>query len=177
MSANAARASARLALVVLILASQASAAGSGGERADPNRLFIIQRGVNANIVVYDAVRRADGRLDPDHPVAAYWLMKADRGQREELNPIERAEAYGFAVAGGAPGSVTITLKALKDRPIQVRATRRSVFAVTRIAGRPAVLRRVFVQTEKDHPLEVEYIELFGRALHGRAALHERMKPG
>ncbi|TAM54924.1 MAG: DUF4833 domain-containing protein, partial [Acidobacteria bacterium] len=67
--------------------------------------------------------------------------------------------------------------ALKDRPIQIRASGARAVAVTRIAGRDAVLRRVFVRTEKDHPLKVRYVELLGVALRGGKAVRERIKPG
>lgn len=144
--------------------------------ADRNRLFVIARSVNANVVVYDAVRRKDGRLDSADPVKAYWLMKAERGQREPLSLFERLEAYGSDVATGAHGGVTMTLKAVKDRPITVRANGARAVALTRIAGREAVLRRVFVQTEKGHPLEVKYVELFGEALHSHRPVRERITP-
>ncbi|TAM47404.1 MAG: DUF4833 domain-containing protein, partial [Acidobacteria bacterium] len=72
--------------LVLTLASAApvSTAAAFARRvpADPNRLFVIERSVNANVVVYDAVRGRDGRLDTADPVTAYWLMNADKGQRQ-----------------------------------------------------------------------------------------------
>ncbi len=161
-----------LALTLPLLASAAARQANGSQR-----LFVIERSLNANVVVYDAVRGGDGRLDPAHPVSAYWLMKADKGQREELSALERMEAYGFDLAGGSRGGVTITLKALKDRPIQVRLAGRRAIAVTRIAGREAVLRRVFVQTRVGHALDVEYVELFGQDARTRKPVHERLKPG
>ncbi|MBZ5588862.1 MAG: DUF4833 domain-containing protein [Acidobacteriia bacterium] len=166
-----------LAPCIVVVALPATAATRGKVRSDPNRLFVVQRSVNANIVVYDAVRGDDGHLDPTHPVAAYWLMNADKGQREELNVLEKAKAYGFEVAAAKNGSVMVTLKALQGRSIEVRATRSSVLALTRIAGREAVLRRVYVQTEKDHPTEVKYIELIGQALRGRKPVREKIAAG
>ena len=163
--------------LVLTLALPALATVRGDKGSDPNRLFIVQRSVNANVVVYDAVRRDDGRLDTAHPVKAYWVMNADRGEHQALNIVEKAKAYGFSVANGARGDVTITLKAVKGRPIEVQAAGKRVVAVTRIAGREAVLRRVFVQTEKDHPLGVKYIELYGRTLRDRKPVSEQIKPG
>lgn len=166
-----------LAPLALVLALPVLVAARTALATDPNRLFVIERSVNANVVVYDAVRRRDGRLDAADPVTAYWLMNADKGQREALSAIEKLEAYGFDVSGGPRGSVAITLRAVKDRPIEVRANRARVIAVTRIAGQEAVLRRVFVQSEKAHPLRVRYVELLGVALRGGRAVHERIKPG
>ena len=45
-------------------------------RAECGPLFVIERSVNANVVVYEAVQDAEGRFDPVHPIRAYWLLKA-----------------------------------------------------------------------------------------------------
>ena len=164
-------------LCVLVLAVPLFACAPAPSGVDSKRLFVVERSLNANIVVYDAVRGEDGRLDPAHPVAAYWLLKADKGQRQELNPIEEMLAYGFDVGNEPGGSVTITLKALRDRPIRVQTDGRRVLALTGIAGREAVLTRVFVQTEENSPLGVKYIELFGLDLRDRTPVHERITRG
>jgi hypothetical protein len=164
-------------LCVLVLALPLYACAPARSGADSKRLFVIERSLNANIVVYDAVRGNDGRLDPAQPVAAYWLLKADKGQRQELNVFEKMAAYGFDVGNGPQGSVTIALHALKGRPIRVQTDGRRVLALTRIAGREVVLNRVFVQTEQNNPLGVKYIEIFGQDLRGRKPVHERIPPG
>jgi hypothetical protein len=163
-------------LCVLVLTLPLFACAPGRSGADSKRLFVIERSLNANIVVYEAVRGKDGRLDPAHPVAAYWLLKADKGQRQELNPFEEMMAYGFDVGNGPQGSVTITLKALRDRAIRVQTDDRRVLALTPIAGREAVLNRVFVQTDKENPLGVKYIEVFGEDVRDRKPVHERIPP-
>ncbi len=140
---------------------------------DRDRLFVIQRSLNANVVVYDAVRGPDGRLDAHNPVSAYWLMNAEHGQREGLNLIEKAQAYGFDVDHDG-GQVVIRVKALKDRPILLRLSRTHAEALVRIAGRQAVLRRVYVKTKPGDPLGVDYIELFGVDPRTHAGVHERL---
>ena len=142
---------------------------------DPNRLFVIERSLNANVVVYDAVRDRTGRLDARDPVEAHWLMNAEHGQRQPLNVIERVKAYGFKVTSRR-GGVELRVAALDSRPILVRAAGRRIQAVARIAGAPAVLHRVFVRTEAGHPLHVESVELFGERLADRRPVHEVMKP-
>src|SRR4051794_4876468 len=70
-------------------------------RAQP--LFVIARSKNENLVHYDACVREHGRLDPDDPVVAYWVMLAEDGRREGLSWLERRLAYGFSTnvrAGG-----------------------------------------------------------------------------
>jgi len=60
-----------------------------------NLLFYIQRNHNANTIVYDANFDADGNLDPDKPIDAYWLRFQEEGQRMELRNFERWMAYGI----------------------------------------------------------------------------------
>jgi hypothetical protein len=70
-----------------------------GKKPDPapaqkktQPLFIIERSKNANVVHYDAQLTADGEIDPNEPVIAYWVMLATDGHREELNWIEKKKA-------------------------------------------------------------------------------------
>ncbi|MFI5142618.1 MAG: DUF4833 domain-containing protein [Thermoanaerobaculales bacterium] len=165
--------SARTALCALILAVVSDAAQDAAP-TDPNRLFVIERSVNANVVVYDAVRDGRGRLDPAHPVEVYWLLNADKGQREDLNLIEKAKAYGVEVGASTRDGAQITVKALKDRPIRVRIKGNRPEAIVRIAGHDALLRKVFIQTDSDHPLSVRYVDLLGVSLRGNASVRERI---
>ena len=50
----------------------------GGDRP----LFIIERSKNANVVHYDARLTPEGKFDPDQPVVAYWILLAEKGQRD-----------------------------------------------------------------------------------------------
>src|SRR5712691_7603522 len=59
-------------------------------------LFVIERNVNTNVVHYDAKLGPDGKLDPQQPIVAYWIMGAEDGRRQELNLLERSRAYGFS---------------------------------------------------------------------------------
>ncbi len=58
-------------------------------------LFVIERSVNGNTVHYDA-KLKDGKLDPQQPVVAYWIL-SENGKRQELNLLERLKAYGFSI--------------------------------------------------------------------------------
>ncbi len=160
----------------LLVASSGRPLAATTAPADRDRLFVIARSLNANIVVYDAVRGPDGRLDSAGPVTAYWLMNAEHGQRQEINAIERAEAYGFKVTTAPRGEFELRLAALESRPIRIRAAGKRVQAIVTIAGAPAVLHRVFVRTEPDHPTKVASIELVGERPTTRAAVRETIKP-
>ena len=131
-------------------------------------LFIIARSTNANIVRYDIHRRPDGQLDTLHPVEAYWLMLAENGRREDLSWMEREMAYGFSVSRVSTTGFSIRLVAFKQREIQVQLQGASYRARVAIAGKPAILNRIFVQTEERGGLlpRVRFVELQGIAENG-----------
>jgi hypothetical protein len=111
-------------------------------------LFRIGRSTNANEVVYTARTGADGALDPEDPIEADWHMLAEDGHREGLSFIEKLMAYGFSVDPAESGEgFTVILKARKDRPVRVTLRAGCPAALVTIAGRLALLRRIFVQAE------------------------------
>lgn len=136
-------------------------------------LFLIARSKNRNVVHYSA-RLQDGQLHPESPVEAHWQMLAEDGRREELSWAERKLAYGFSVSELAPESCRLQLVAFKNRSLSVERQAQSFRAVVSIAGKRAVLERIFVQTHEGGILpSVEYLELFGTALSG-GAVNERL---
>ncbi len=105
---------------------QSVKAGAGEMRGA--RLFVIERGKNANIVRYDAVQDPDGALLPEAPVRAYWVLLAEDGRTKELGWLERKKAYGFDIAPGPEaGSYLLRLAASPERR----------FLLRRSGGRPA----------------------------------------
>ena len=76
-------------------------------------------------------------------------MLAEDGHREGLNFIEKLIAYGFSVDPAESGEgFTVVLKAKKDRPVKLTLRDGCPAALVTIAGRPALLRRIFVQAEE-----------------------------
>ena len=140
----------------------------------PERLFAIERSKNANIVVYDAHLRG-GAYDAHEPVSAYWLMKAEKGQRQELNLIEKMQAYGFAVETESSG-MRLTMKALTGRPARLVLAKGCPRAIMTIAGRDAYVGRVYIKTREGKDSDVEFIELSGRAVKSGRAVRERFSP-
>ena len=81
-------------------------------------LFVIERSVNGNTVHYDA-KLKDGKLDPQQPVVAYWIL-GESGKRQELNVLERLKAYGFTIRPDKdPDAYRMTLVADKKKEIRV----------------------------------------------------------
>jgi len=142
-------------------------------------LFRIGRSTNANEVVYLARRGPNGALDPEDPMAAEWHMLAEDGHREGLNFIEKLLAYGFSVdPAPSGGGFVVTLKAKKDRPVRLTMRDGCPSASVTIAGRPALLRRIFVQAEEGDGLipSVAWADLEGVDPATGAKITERVVP-
>ena len=142
-------------------------------------LFRIGRSTNANEVVYAARTGADGALDPEDPIEADWHMLAEDGHREGLNFIERLMAYGFSVDPAESGKgFTVILEARKDRPVTLSLRAGCPAALVTIAGRTALLRRIFVQAESGGGLipSVAWVDLEGTDPATGSSVKERVFP-
>ena len=141
-------------------------------------LFVIERNTNTNVVHYDAQLTQEGALDPKEPVIAYWIMRANGGHREELTPLERRLAYGFTIQSDPSGrGYRMILAGDKDREIRVSQKRGKVTAETMIAGHPAALQKLHVNSNENGVLPlVNYIELFGRDLETGESRYEKLVP-
>lgn len=163
---------------VLLTALVASILAAAPPRSCPDELFRIERSKNANAIVYEVGRRADGSVDPETPVRASWIMATRGGAREDLNFLERTLAYGFDVRPAAPGpGWWLTLKAKKERPVHVRPEGGCLSAVGTIAGHEGLLRRIYVKADDGKLIpSVEYVDVFGEDARTGAPLHERILP-
>lgn len=142
-------------------------------------LFRIGRSTNANEVVYLARHGAGGALDPDEPLRAEWHMLAEDGHREGLNFIEKLLAYGFSVEPARSGDgFVVILKAKKNRPVTLTLRDGCPAATATIAGRTALLRRIFVQAEESDGIipSVAWADLEGVDPSTGARITERVLP-
>jgi hypothetical protein len=164
----------RLSIAALILLGGVAPAGAAG--AQP--LFIIQRSTNRNEVHYDAQIGKNGKLRPDEPVVAYWIMVEKGGRREKLNWIERKKAYGFSIAPEAGGeSYRMTIVPYKARPIRVYLQQGKARAEMRIDGHPAFLKKLYIKVTEGLILPtVSYVELFGDDVKTGQPRRERITP-
>ena len=141
-------------------------------------LFIIERSKNANTVHYDARLTADGILNPNEPVIAYYVMLAEDGRRKELNWIEKKLAYGFDIKPDPSASgYRITMVAAPQRPITVKLEGSEVRAELVIDGRPAILEKMYIKASDGlvRP-QVHYIVLYGRDVLTGEKRFEKVMP-
>jgi len=146
--------------------------------AQTQRLFIIERSKNANVVHYDARLNADGKLEPAEPVVAYWIMLAGDGHRENLKWIEKNWAYGFDIKPDASGiGYRMTVAAAPNRPITVKTAGEVARAELVIDGRPAVLEKMYIDSSDGLTgPKVHYIELRGKDLQTGENRYEKIVP-
>jgi len=140
-------------------------------------LFTIERSVNGNVVHYDA-RLKDGKLDPQQPVVAYWVM-GENGRHQELNFLEKLKAYGFSIfPDKQPEVFRMTLVSDKKKEIRVVHSGSEVRAEAQIGHCSAHLQKIFIESKKSWLMNLpEYAEMIGSDIQTGAECRERVTPG
>ena len=148
----------------LVMAVTASATSAGDTQVP---LFTIERSLNGNVVHYDA-RLKDGKLDPQQPVVAYWVMGED-GHRQELTLLEKLKAYGFTIfPDKQPEVFRMTLVSDKKKEIRVIQTGSEVRAEAQIGHCSAHLQKIFIESKKSWMVNLpEYAEMIGSDMPDR----------
>ena len=136
-------------LISLLLAAEWM---SGQDRAVP--LFTIEKSSNANRVQYEARVMADGHIDPNQPVVAYWIMAAENGRRQELNILERAKAYGFTLHRDGVDSYRLWVVSHREKEIHVYRDGAMVRAEAMIGGKVSLVEMIYIQMHKSFMLSL-----------------------
>lgn len=158
------------------LAALLASAGARAEEAC-GPLFVIERSLNANVVLYEPGVRPDGTLDPEKPVTVTWRLDAQDGRREGLNFIERIRAYGVDVAPLSERDAwRVKVRALPSRPLVLRAGAGCPLVLAEVGGKDAVLTRVFVTATGGLVPSVASVELSGWDLESGENVVERFDP-
>ncbi|MEO6575272.1 MAG: DUF4833 domain-containing protein, partial [Polyangiaceae bacterium] len=128
-------------------------------------------------VQYAMQKESGGACDRNEPVVAYWVMGAEKGQREALSWAEN-KAFGFNVKPiEATKGFELALKAYKGRTIGLYQTAGKWRAVMFIDNKSAFLTKMFVQLKSGGLFpSVEYIDVFGEDVTNGAPLRERVHP-
>lgn len=62
---------------------------------DEKRLFLIERSLDPNEVIYEINLDRDGKLQASNPIKIYWLKKTNNNKTEPLTFIQQHYAYGI----------------------------------------------------------------------------------
>ena len=143
------------------------------------RLFYVQRTPNANTIVYDLNLNSDGKLNTEQPVKVYWLKYAEKGQKEELNYIQRKFAYGLNTKALNNGSYDIRFVSYKKFPLTLMKAGDGKYHIfASVAQKQVILNRIFVKIEGGSfwiP-NVVYVEVKGTDPETGKEIVDRFKP-
>ncbi len=144
------------------------------------RLFYIQRDPNSNTIIYDLNVDKAGQPDAENPVHPYWIKYNERGQKEELNFIQRKFAYGVAAKPLGNNKFDVRIVAYKKYQLTLMkaVTDNKYHIYGTIAKKLAVITRIFLKIEGGtfwFP-NVVYIEIKGTDPETGKEVMERFKP-
>lgn len=60
-----------------------------------NMLFYIQRDPNINTAIYAINYQENGKINKSNPIKTYWIRYAEKGEKKDLNYLQRKFAYGI----------------------------------------------------------------------------------
>jgi len=146
----------------------------------PSKLFYVQRDPNSNTIIYDLNLDDKGELDQDNPVHAYWIKYNERGQKEELNFIQRKFAYGLVTKPLDNGKFDVRFVSYKKYPLCLMKSpadnKYHIYAT--IEKKQAILNKIFIKIEGGSfwlP-NVVYVEIKGTDPVTGKEIVERFKP-
>ena len=148
----------------------------GKNETKKERLFVITRNKNDNMVCYDA-QISNGKLNLKEPVVIYWIIPQKNNEVEDLTRMERKHAYGIDVKktyGGDSADVV-----LKAAPVHLRIKKLNDHwvAIGKIDSVEAKFSAVYVKAEDSGMMpSVEWIRLTGTNVQTGAEVTEILKP-
>jgi hypothetical protein len=163
-----------LALAGLGAALAASDTASAG--GSYQKLFFIARSKSSAEVHYDARVRADGNLEPNDTVTAYWRDIWGDGT-VHLGPIKTFEkiAYGWDTEPTGHGTYAFKMRAFKDRPMWIVKSADRWRLLTTVLGKQAYLNKLYVKTDESGIFpRVLYVDIYGDDAASGAPLFEHL---
>jgi hypothetical protein len=128
------------------------------------QLFYLQRQPNTNTIAVE-LNVKKGQVDIDNPVHVYWLRFTEKGQRAELNFIQRTFAYGMNIDKLANNQYDLSFVSYKKLKIRLeRGTNNTWRALYKMAnGNNMILRRIYLHINGGTMWKpkIEYVELKG----------------
>ena len=150
-------------VTVAALAAVLTCISYRSEAGTPGHLYCVGSTKNANVVCYDVRLRKDGKIDTARPLDAYWLMRAEAGQREEISFFERKFGYGTTLVGSASNAgFRFKMNVLPSRTIEVSRASGGFRAKMTVAGKPAWLVGMHAQVKRGWLVpKVSYVTVRG----------------
>ena len=143
-----------------------------------NRMFYLQRNLNANTVIYDLNYDLKNQLNSEEPLDVFYLKYTLEGQRAELKWIERKFAYGYSSKKmEGTQDFEVTLHAYDKRKIYLKRQGNTYTPLIEVNGKKARLTNLFVQADESGLWpRVQFIEIFAEDLTTGKLLFEKFYP-
>ncbi|WP_295770355.1 DUF4833 domain-containing protein [uncultured Mucilaginibacter sp.] len=147
--------------------------------ATVSRLFYVQRTPNSNTIVYELNLDKDGKPDEETPVHPYWIRYHDKGEKAELNFIQRKFAYGVTSKALGNGKYDIRFVSYKKFPLTLMKGadgKYHIFAT--VSQRQFIVNRIFLRIEGGSfwVPNVRFVEFKGTDPATGKEVTERFKP-
>ena len=144
-----------------------------------NQLFYLQRDPNTNTIICELNLDENGQLVKDDPIKVYWKRYQDKGEKKELNYIQRKFAYGIDAKSIGNNQYKLSFVSYKKFPMYLmKSETDNKYHVFVVANNKRIqLERIFVRIEGGTfwVPNVKYVELSGTNPKNKAALIERIK--
>jgi hypothetical protein len=140
-------------------------------------LFYLQRSTNANTIVYE-LQHTDSTLDTGHPVHPFWILYAEKGQKEDLDYIQRKFAYGIKSNKISDNHYELKFVSYDKYKLELmRGTDNRLHVYTTINNKKAILTRIYLKINGGtfwFP-RIEYVDVEGIDPSDNSIVTERMK--
>ncbi|WP_214070519.1 DUF4833 domain-containing protein [Mucilaginibacter sp. dw_454] len=142
------------------------------------RLFYLQRLPNANTIIYE-LNAPNGRLDEDEPIHAYWIRYANKGEKEDLNYIQRKFAYGLTIKKLSNDQYDVRFVSYKKfQMLLMKANDGKYHIFATLAQKQMMVNRIFAKIEGGSfwVPNIVYVEFRGTDPNTGREIIERFKP-
>jgi phosphatidylglycerophosphate synthase len=145
-----------------------------------NQLFYVQRDPNINTVICQLNVDENGELNKDKPVNVFWMRYGDKGEKKDLNYIQRKFAYGVDSKNLGNGQFKLTFVSYKKLPLTLAKspTDKKYRVYATVNNKKMVLDRIFLRIEGGTfwVPNVKYVEFKGTDVANPSrVLTERIK--
>lgn len=144
-----------------------------------NQLFYLQRDPNTNTIICELNTGKNGEVDKKEPVLVYWLRYANKGEKQDLNYIQRKFAYGIQSKEIGKDQYELTFVSHKKLPLYLLkdAGDKKFHVYVTVNKKKVKVDRIFVRIEGGSfwlP-NVKYVEVKGAYADSNVPALERIK--
>jgi phosphatidylglycerophosphate synthase len=143
-----------------------------------HQLFYLQRDPNTNTIICQLNIDAAGQVNKKEPVNVYWIRYGDKGEKEELNYIQRKFAYGIKSKDLGNGQFELNFVSYKKLPMILKKSSGDKYGVfVKVNNKTIQIDRLFLRIDGGSfwSPNVLYIQVEGMDMETLKPTLERMK--